>query len=285
MKKYLKKLKKIAAVVLSLAIMLSLTACGDDFRSYRPIEDINNLENRKIGVNVGWASDYIMSARDDVILYRYDTTADLLMALCYKQLDAIVCESYDWSVISGNSTGLHRIDEEISVNGWLAYVNPNKEEVQIAFNNFIAEFNQTEEYAKWLKRIKDYDGINYEWPSELSFPDEGTPINIAYCEESFPVAYPDSEGNSIGFDMEYICYFCNACNYKPTFIVSSEIDLYMNLRNRYDMGIGYLSELWKEEAELSGFLTTDCYVDVPLYLVEIGDPDNLSIARAADLGL
>ena len=45
-----------------------------------PITDINNLEGRRVGVNLSWEADYILTQRKDMELFRYDATSDMLMA-------------------------------------------------------------------------------------------------------------------------------------------------------------------------------------------------------------
>ena len=70
-----------------------LLLCGcRELQGYRPIEDIHNLDGRRVGVGLGYSTDYLLTGRDDMALMRYDSTADMLMALRYRRVDAIAAE-------------------------------------------------------------------------------------------------------------------------------------------------------------------------------------------------
>ena len=56
--------KRIISLTVILCLFLLLSGCGHELASYRPIEDVNDLEGRKIGVTLAWASDYVLSLRE-----------------------------------------------------------------------------------------------------------------------------------------------------------------------------------------------------------------------------
>ncbi|MBO7698968.1 MAG: hypothetical protein J6S38_08060, partial [Erysipelotrichaceae bacterium] len=61
-------------IVISLLLLLSISACQKEWEP-NLITDINDLQGRRVGVNLSWESDYILTGRKDMELFRYDSTA------------------------------------------------------------------------------------------------------------------------------------------------------------------------------------------------------------------
>ena len=77
------KRKHLRRMIPALACMLVLVLCGcrNSEWKYRPITDVNNLEGRRVAVNLAWEADYYLSGRKDMTLIQYDSFADMIMAL------------------------------------------------------------------------------------------------------------------------------------------------------------------------------------------------------------
>ena len=156
--------KKFIPLIIVLCISLLLSGCGHELASYRPIEDVNNLEGRKVGVTMAWASDYVLSHRDgeDLILYRYDNTADMLMALFYHQIDAICIDDLGWLIMDNtNGDALHKVAEPVAMDGYVVAVTPSRENLREEFNSFLEYYHRTEEFADLYKRLSEFDGVSY----------------------------------------------------------------------------------------------------------------------------
>ena len=71
-------MKKKLKILTQLLILILLAGCQSEWQP-NLITDINNLEGRKVGVNLAWEADYALTGRNDLELYRYDSTADLIL--------------------------------------------------------------------------------------------------------------------------------------------------------------------------------------------------------------
>ena len=258
-------------LIAALCLSLLLSGCGHELASYRPIEDVNDLEGRKIGVSLAWASDYVLSPRDgkDLILYRYDMPADMLMALFYHQIDAICIDNLEWQILKYTNGDSVRA-EQLTMDGFVAYMSPTHETVRDDFNRFLAYYHQTEEFAELYDRIMNFDGVEYE-PGEYIHPNgTGEKIKLAFYADCFPYCYCETDGAFCGYDIEIMYAFADYCNYDIELIATSEEDMFYGVSTgRYDMGIGSLSISYAPEAEAVGVYVTDMYYEVPLYLVEL----------------
>ena len=275
--------KKLLSFLLVLSLVLTLTGCGHELDSYRPIENIHDLEGRKIGVAMAWAPDYVLSPRDgkDLILYRYDYPAYALIALFYHQIDAVCVDKLQWLVLENtNGDALKRIEEPVSNDGYIAYLSQSNEDVRDEFNRFIEYYHQTEEFADLYGRIMSFDGLSYV-PGEFTHPNgQGKKIRLAFCTDNFPYCYSEPDGTIAGFDIEIMRAFADFCDYEIELIETTEEDMFYSvMADRYDMGIGMLSQSYAEEAETSGVLTTDVYYEMPLYLVELKEDEKLTMSE------
>ena len=265
--------KKTISLIAALCLSLMLSGCGHELAGYRPIGDINDLEGRKIGVNLAWAADYVLSPRDgdDLILYRYDTTADLLMALYYHQIDALCVDNLVWLVMDyTNGDALRRIPEPVTTDGYVACMSPSREALRDDFNRFLAYYHGTEEFAGLYGRIMDFDGVEYE-PGEYIHPNgNGEKIKIAFITDYFPYCFSEADGTISGYDIEIMYAFADYCDYDIELIETSEENMYYGVETgRYDMGIGTLSLSYAPEMEIAGVHVTDPYYEMPIYLVEL----------------
>ena len=275
------KKRKIRSLTVFIAVILIstlLTGCvTDEFMNYRPITDLNNLEGRKVGVLIGWSTDYLLSDRDDLMLCRYDTAGDLIMALCYKQLDAVALDLVTANQILGLTTGLGMVDGHLSEEKFDVYFSKDNKEICDDFNTWLKDYKQTEEYEEWLNRFRSFDGSNYE-PVNLEQTGTGKTIRIATYYDWYPLCYADSKGVTMGYETEFMVAFANAMNYRLEFVPTTEEDFYMGTeKGLYDGCYGGLSKLYAEEALREGIYVTDFVYEMPIVVVEIKDPDNLEI--------
>ena len=57
-------------------VLIFLCACAK--KEIVEVDDVNDLHGLKVGVNVAWECDYVLTGRSDMEIYRYDMTADML---------------------------------------------------------------------------------------------------------------------------------------------------------------------------------------------------------------
>ena len=255
-----------------------LLLCGcRELQGYRPIEDIHNLDGRRVGVVLGYSTDYLLTGRDDMALMRYDSTADMLMALRYRRVDAIAAERPTANQIMSSTEGFRIVDPPLQENGFVAYVANGREDLCKKFNAFASEFVETEEYED-LKRRMNAPGVYEE--KEVKATGNGETIRIVVVSDNYPYSYQNFEtGEFAGSDIEYITYFANAYNYNLE-IHGGDYN-FMELGvvyEKFDMGISGISDVWRADLEMTQkALVTDIYMDTDVVFVEVEDFDKLRI--------
>ena len=281
----MRKVSKCAVLmILYTALLMCLSGCGNQSAVYNPITDVNNLEGRRVGVNLGWSSDFLLSNREDVKVYRYDNTADMLMALCYQKLDAVSTDFFSSKTICALTEGVNMVEPALyDDEGYAVLFGSNEEELCLQFNQFLADYRQTADYDEWLTRMQTFDGLNYEGV-EIPIMGMGQVLNVAAMDDGFPTTFYDSENTEVtGYEIELIKLFANAYDYQLTITATNMDDGVLGLRyGRYDLMIGQFSELYYNNVKNSGFFMSDCHMRLPVYLLEIPDPENVRILADLD---
>lgn len=258
---------RLGAVLLLCALLLS--GCGTAGWEYRPITDVSDLEGRRVGVNLAWEADYYLTGREDMELYRYDTTADMILALGYDKVDALAMDGLMWKMMQNQSSGLEAVEPAFGETGYVLYFGPEREELAEDFNAFLAEYKQTEEYRDFLEREAAFDGIDYVGP-EIPACTSGPILRIAVLGESFPRSFFDpGERVPVGFDMEAVRRYALARGCQVEYFNSTYDDLIIGLMNGlYDAAVGYLSDVYAEEVLAAGMYVSDSMDDTPMYFVQ-----------------
>ena len=256
---------KILAVIIPL---LFLSGCITNWES-DPITDINDLEGRKVGVNLSWEADYILTPRTDMELYRYDATSDMLMALDFDKIDAVAVDLLMWNLFAGCSTGLVKIEPEFATTGYTCYFSSDNEQLKDEFNAFLKEFKTTDTYKDFIEREYAFYGDEYNGP-DIPLTGTGKVIRVAIDAGGFPRAFYDpGEDIPKGFDLEPLKHFANKYNYRLEFFSSNYDDEVLGLINGiYDVCTGYLSEVYRSEVISRGIFLSDPFDEVPLYFVQ-----------------
>ena len=272
--------RRLAAFALSLALALSLGGCGNSKPEweYRPITDVNDLEGRRVAVNLAWEADYLLSGREDLTVVQYDSFADIILALGYDKVDAFAVDGLVWKVFQANSTGLARVEPPCGSVGYTAYFSADRETLMEEYNRFLEGYRQTEAYADHMARLEDFDGLEYVGP-EIPLTGTGETLRVATMAEEFPRAFLEAgEDVPSGFDLESLKLFANEGNYQLEFYYTVYDDIMQGLRSgAYDLAIGYLSDVYRDEVLDAGVLVSDLLDEIPVYFVEKTQKD-ISVA-------
>lgn len=271
-------------LILCTALLICLSGCGNQSAGYNPITDVNNLEGRRVGVNLAWSADFLLSDREDVKVYRYDSTADMLMALCYQKLDAVSTDFFSSKAICASTEGVNIVEPALyNDEGYAVLFGPDEEELCLQFNQFLAYYRQTADYDEWLTRMQAFDGRDYEGV-EIPITGMGQVLNVAAMDDGFPTTFYDSESTEVtGYEIELIKLFANAYDYRLAITATNMEDGILGLRyDRYDLMIGQFSELYYNDVKNSGFFMSDCHMRLPVYLLETPDPENVRILADLD---
>lgn len=272
--------RRLAAFALSLALALSLGGCGNSKPEweYHPITDVNDLEGRRVAVNLAWEADYLLSGREDLTVVQYDSFADIILALGYDKVDAFAVDGLVWKVFQANSTGLARVEPPCGSVGYAAYFSADRETLMEEYNRFLEGYRQTEAYADHMARLEDFDGLEYVGP-EIPLTGTGETLRVATMAEEFPRAFLEAgEDVPSGFDLESLKLFANEGNYQLEFYYTVYDDIMQGLRSgAYDLAIGYLSDVYRGEVLDAGVLLSDLLDEIPVYFVEKTQKD-ISVA-------
>ena len=272
--------RRLAAFALACVLALSLGGCGNSKPEweYHPITDVNDLEGRRVAVNLAWEADYLLSGREDLTVVQYDSFADIIMALGYDKVDAFAVDGLVWKVFQANSTGLARVEPPCGSVGYAAYFSADRETLMEEYNRFLEGYRQTEAYADHMARLEDFDGLEYVGP-EIPLTGTGETLRVATMAEEFPRAFLEAgEDVPSGFDLESLKLFANEGNYQLEFYYTVYNDIMQGLRSgAYDLAIGYLSDVYRDEVLDAGVLVSDLLDEIPVYFVEKTQKD-ISVA-------
>ena len=256
------------AVLTALALALLLSGCGSSVERGQ-ITDVNDLEGRRVGVNLAWESDYLLTGRRDLELYRYDSLADMLMALNSGKLDAISIDDNSIKVVLSQIDGVEVLEPALGVSGYVAYFSPGEEALLEEFNAFVAQWHSSAEYEDYVCREDAFDGLTFP---EAELPPEGTGrvIRAAYNLDGFPRTFLDTlTDEPSGFDIEVVKRWAAARDYRLELVGTSYDDMGQEtLTGRYQLCVGYISSFYNDDARTSGILVSDSFAETPIHLCQ-----------------
>ncbi len=271
-------IRRAACLLVCGALALGLSGCDRTRRE--PIDDVRDLEGRRVGVSLGESTDYRLTGREDMELLRYDSVEGMLLPLRQGQLDAVCLDYYSWRLAQALTAGLRTVEPPISEDGLVFFFSGKEEALCRQFNDFLAWFTHTPEYADLMARVLAFDGTDYQ---EVEVPATGTGrvLRVSADIDCYPSVHLDPATGAVkGFEIELLTRFANACDYQLDLAPSDYTDAELGLRyGRYDMMIGQISELYLDpaEAEMAGVYVSDSFMTLPLYLMEVDDPDQVQV--------
>ena len=269
------KKKKLGSVLLAIIILLCMSGCSGK-QVYHPIEDVSDLEGRTVGVNLAWSADYMLSKRDDMTLVRYNTVANLVMALRYGQVDVIAMERPFANEVISCMSGLSIVEPATATDELVACVNIDRTDVLKEFNSFASDFYGSEAYVELYERL---NGDSFEYHKVE--PTGGEKIlNVGIPTDCYPFCYIDSEsGEFAGSDVEIITRFANEYGYSLRLSGGVFSTIEMGIVNgEFDIAIGTFFESSRVDTELTGTVyLSKPYMKHEIVFIEIEDPDNMKV--------
>ena len=261
------KVKKIALT----CMVILLSACSSAWQP-KKITDVNNLHGLRVGVNLSWESDYLLTGRTDMEIYRYDTMADMLMALNYDKIDAIAADLILCKMLETATDGVERVEPAFGETGYVLYFNPRRQDCMDEYNAFLVEYMKTDDYRDYQEREKNYDESTFD-PPIIPQTGTGETLNVAVEAAGYPRAFFDTEGNILGYDTEALIKFANAYNYQLNLVSTGYENAILGLKNDlYDIAVGYISDAYRLEAEEYGILVSEPFTITPVYFLQKTKP-------------
>lgn len=258
-----------------------LTGCGNQTAG-REIQDVNNLEGRKIGVAVAWGPDYLLSKRDDAEIVRYNSIASMILGLSCHQVDAIAVEYPYAANILACTEGTKIVDQPLASVGSCAYIRYDMPQLLEEFNTFIEDFKKTDTYQDLLERLQDEDG--YE-PVQVEMKGGNKTLRAGVSLEDYPYSYTNpSTGKHEGSEIEILTHFANACGYELEWIDGNYEANEMGISyGELDISAAGFSELYRGDVESTGrVLVSESYLPSDIVLLERDPAKKLKITSTID---
>jgi len=274
--------KKIVVYIVTVAVVvgfLSTYYFVNQFSNSREIGDVDNLTGQRIGVITAYEGDYLLSDRDDITLQRYDTQADLLIALCYKQVDAVALTDDMAKYIVDVSTGFKINDKPIATNN-VASLFRNDSKLIGEYEEFLEVIKANGEYDKFIERYQN--GEYYDGSPITEQTGTGEVIKVGYLFDFIPVVFEDAINKCPnGSEVDIFIMFANYMNYKIDWVVETETsgltDIYYG---NIDCLLAGYSEIYRDECDKSEYLDMGPnYRDANIVLLEVEDYDNIKIGE------
>lgn len=243
------------AVILSLLVLLCLllTGCGgNDVRKPINADDLSGL---RVGVIVGYSPDYILTKDSKGMeTYRYDTYADMYLALSFNRIDAMATEREDAYFICREEPDF-TIGPAVTEPSEYAYMfNIDRNELREEFNRFIREFRKTGEYVDMLRRVEATHNAPFQAKKVANIVTTDKVIKVAAFDGWEPVSYTNaSTGEWEGCDIELITHFANSLGAKLVIEDKSWNQMLLEVANgMVDLILSPDSLLMAKDLEMSG---------------------------------
>ncbi|MGN0619864.1 MAG: transporter substrate-binding domain-containing protein [Ruminiclostridium sp.] len=267
--------KKLLSIFLAVLVLFCISGCSRK-TTYQPITDVNDLGGRRVGVNLVWSADYMLSGREDLTLVRYNSVANLVMALRYGQVDAIATERPFAHEIINCVSGLRIVEPTAANDKLVAAINCERTDVLEDFNQFASDFYGSEAYTELYGRL---NSDSYEYKKVEPTGGE-KPLTVGLVTDAYPLAYIDSEsGEFAGSEVEVVTRFANEYGYSIEFVggVFSTVEMGI-VDGEFDLAIGTFIESARVDAELTGAVCfSQPYMQFEIVFIEIADPDNMKV--------
>ena len=207
--------KKTLLVIITLCLFL--IGCSNQTVK---IENINDLNNKKIGVYTG--SEYDTIAKKNIknakVLY-FNSYSDEISALKAKKIDGFLTDSPLGQEILKNNSGLKILEQSLTTDSYAFAINPKLNDLKTQIDKIIIEMKNDGTLKtleeKWFsndenaKKLTKYNSNNYT-----------KTIKFATVSGSAPFAYMKNN-EIVGYDIDTINYIGNKLGYKIDIIEMS----------------------------------------------------------------
>lgn len=232
-------MKKILALVLTLALAMVLVACGggtssvpasvastaDSTADSTPasvatstvgpagIASVDDLAGKTIGVQLGTTGDIYAADIEGATVEQYSKGADAVLALKQSKVDAVIIDNEPAKVYVEQNPEMMLLDEDFAIEDYAICISKDNTDLTEAFNGAIAEIKADGTLDAILdKYINDVEGAEgYVTPEGTEYPN-GT-LTMATNAFFPPYEYYDGD-NVIGIDAEFAKAICDKLGYE-----------------------------------------------------------------------
>ena len=268
MNNLLSRFAKAMIICLIFVAIMCVYIFEDDVANHRVIVETDSLSGQRVGVICGWESDYLLSSREDINLKRFDSSADLFMALNYSQVDAIAIDRSTKIICDNSIRGTKVVGEPLSSTDYTCYVAKNNTKLLNEVNDFIKYFRTSNKYDEFVKNYFDLDYI--ENGDYIDGTGDGDILVVGYTPDCYPQEYLTPDGQIRGNEIIFLYEFANYMNYQvvyyPITAETYEIDL---ANGNVDIEFIAATDMYRSETEtpISKMSMSDGYVTSDIYCI------------------
>ena len=205
-----KNLRIALAGLLVLSFLSALTACDGQTVSIKNIDDLNG---KKIGVQLGTTGDIYADDIEGATVERFQNGAAAVLALKQKNVDAVIIDDQPARVYASKNSDIVVLDEPFTIEDYAICVAKSNADLTAKMNGAIIELKAD----GTLQGILDYyigqvDGASpYASPEGVSYPN-GTLVMATNAE--FPPYEYFAEEKIVGVDPDFARAICDKIGYE-----------------------------------------------------------------------
>lgn len=194
-------MKKKIALLLAAVMSVSLCACGSSKIPANSVHSIDDLEGKKIGVQLGTTGDIYASDIKDVKMERYNKGTDAVSALKQGKIDCVIIDEQPAKVFVENNSDLEILEEPFENEDYAICLAKDNTELQEKINGALAELKEEGTLDKIISNYigEDAGKTPYESPENVERTN-GT-LKMATNAEFPPYEYIEG-GKVIGIDVD-----------------------------------------------------------------------------------
>lgn len=195
---------------------ISVIVRSDNFSDRSKAEpvltSIDDLADKRIGIFSGTVQDaFIANKYPKASIYRYDSTADLILSLNTGKTDAAMIDLITARIILKRNSDLEFLSEDAFTTPIGVGFNKNNTALRDEFNDFLREIREDGTYDKMSKKWFEDDPEQAVMPP-FTNPPAGKKLTVAVAVEDLPYVAV-MNGEYVGFDIEMMRLFAERKNY------------------------------------------------------------------------
>lgn len=193
-------MKKKIALLLA-AATLSLCACGSSSVPANKVNSIDDLEGKKIGVQLGTTGDIYASDIKDVKMERYNKGADAVQALKQGKIDCVIIDEQPAKVFVEKNSDLKILEEPFEDEEYAICIAKGNDELKGKINDALNELKDNGKLDEIVANYIGEDAGSNPYKSADDVDRNNGKLRMATNAEFPPYEYVE-DGKVVGIDVD-----------------------------------------------------------------------------------
>ncbi len=193
-------MKKKIALLLA-AATLSLCACGSSSVPANKVNSIDDLEGKKIGVQLGTTGDIYASDIKDVKMERYNKGADAVQALKQGKIDCVIIDEQPAKVFVEKNSDLKILEEPFEDEEYAICIAKGNDELKGKINDALNELKDNGKLDEIVANYIGEDAGSNPYKSADDVERNNGKLRMATNAEFPPYEYVE-DGKVVGIDVD-----------------------------------------------------------------------------------